>query len=335
MFSFLALAFKIRLNRKRSIRLRVNHLGDANLPPLTMPHPVSRRQALGTLAAGGALAAASLLANPAPPVAPVPPVDLPLKGNIRHSVSRWCFGKIPLETFCVALKSMGVPALDLVEPADFPTLRRQDIACSLVSAPNVKGIGGIARAWNRLEHHDTLVEAYTQRLAATAEADHRLLICFSGNRAGLDDEQGLENCAAGLRRILPTAERLKVNLCMELLNSKVNHKDYQCDRTAWGVELVKRVGSERFKLLYDIYHMQIMEGDVCATIQAYHPYFAHYHTAGVPGRHEIDETQELYYPRIMRAILDTGYKGYVAQEFTPSRPDALASLRQAFQICDV
>lgn len=300
-----------------------------------MPHSVSRRHALGTLAGGGALVAASFLAPPALSAAPVPSAKLNLKGNIRHSVSRWCFGKIPLEEFCLALKAMGVPALDLVEPADFPVLRRHDIACSLVSAPNVKGIGGIGRAWNRLEHHDTLVEAYTQRLAATAEAGHRLLICFSGNRAGLDDEQGLENCAVGLRRILPLAEKLKVDLCMELLNSKVNHKDYQCDRTAWGVELVKRVGSERFKLLYDIYHMQIMEGDVCATIKACHPYFSHYHTAGVPGRHEIDESQELYYPRIMRAILETGHKGYVAQEFTPSRPDALASLRQAFQICDV
>lgn len=300
-----------------------------------MNHPVSRRHALGTLAGGGALvAAASILANPASAQTPMP-ADLPLKGNIRQSVSRWCFGKIPLEDFCVALKAMGVPALDLVEPADFPVLRRHDIACSLVSAPNVNGLGGIARAWNRLEHHDTLVAAYEQRLAATAEAGHRLLICFSGNRAGLDDEQGLENCAVGLRRILPVAERLKVDLCMELLNSKVNHKDYQCDRTAWGVELVKRVGSERFKLLYDIYHMQIMEGDVCATIKACHPYFAHYHTAGVPGRHEIDESQELYYPRIMRAILETGYKGYVAQEFVPSRSDPLASLRQAFQICDV
>jgi hydroxypyruvate isomerase len=151
----------------------------------------------------------------------------------------------------------------------------------------------------------------------------------------MDDQQGLENCAVGLKRIMALAEKSKVTICMELLNSKVNHKDYMCDHTAWGVELCKRVGSERFKLLYDIYHMQIMEGDVIATIQANQQYIAHYHTGGVPGRAEIDETQELYYPAIMRAIVATGFKGHVAQEFIPKHADALASLRQGVDICDV
>jgi hydroxypyruvate isomerase len=151
----------------------------------------------------------------------------------------------------------------------------------------------------------------------------------------MDDMAGLKNCATGLKRIMPLAEQLGVTVCMELLNSKRNHKDYQCDHTAWGAELVKRIGSERFKLLYDVFHMQIMDGDICETIKAYHPCFDHYHTGGVPGRNEIDESQELYYPRIMEAIVATGFKGYVAQEFVPKRKDKLASLRQAIRICDI
>jgi hydroxypyruvate isomerase len=205
----------------------------------------------------------------------------------------------------------------------------------MVSYPMIDGLGDIPHGWNRLEHHDKLVRAYEERINQTADAGYERLICFSGNRAGLDDEKGLENCAVGLRRILPLAEKRRVTLCMELLNSKRNHKDYQCDHSRWGVELVKRMNSERFKLLYDIYHMQIMEGDICDTIRENHQCFDHYHTGGVPGRHEIDDTQELHYPRVMQAILDTGYKGYVAQEFVPKNPDALASLRQCLRICDV
>jgi len=161
------------------------------------------------------------------------------------------------------------------------------------------------------------------------------LICFSGNRAGLDDEKGLENCTLGLKRIMKLAEDKKVIIAMELLNSRVNHKDYQCDHTAWGVELCQRISSERFRLLYDIYHMQIMEGDLIATIRKHHQHFAHYHTGGVPGRNEIDETQEIHYPAVMTAIIETGFKGHVAQEFIPKRKDVLASLRQGVGICDV
>jgi hydroxypyruvate isomerase len=230
---------------------------------------------------------------------------------------------------------MGLVAVDLSQPSEFATVKKFGLTCSLVFNPVIDGLGGIGRAWNRLEHHDKLVAAYEQRLHETADAGYERLICFSGNRAGLDDAQGLENCAIGLKRILPLAEKLKVTLVMELLNSKRNHKDYQCDHTAWGVELVKRISSERFKLLYDIYHMQIMDGDVCDTIRENHQYFDHYHTGGVPGRGEIDETQELNYPRIMKAILDTGFKGYVAQEFVPKRADVLASLRQSVKICDI
>jgi len=181
---------------------------------------------------------------------------------------------------------------------------------------------------------EKLVEGYEQRIKEIAALGFERIICFSGNRAGLDDEKGLENCAIGLKRLMPTAEKHKVTLCMELLNSKRNHKDYQCDHTAWGAVLCQRVGSERFKLLYDIYHMQIMEGDVCATIRENHQFIGHYHTGGVPGRNEIDDTQELNYPRIMREIVATGFKGYVGQEFSPKRLNPLTSLRQAIQICD-
>jgi hydroxypyruvate isomerase len=230
---------------------------------------------------------------------------------------------------------MGLVAIDLLNPPEFETAKKYGLVCSMVSNPTVDGLGGIPKAWNRVEHHDKLVPAYEQRLKETADAGYERSICFSGNRDGLADENGLENCAIGLKRLLPLAEKLKVTLCMELLNSKRNHKDYQCDHVAWGVELVKRLSSERFKLLYDIYHMQIMDGDVCDTIKENHQYFDHYHTGGVPGRAEIDETQELHWPRIMQAILDAGFKGFVAQEFVPQRPDALASLRQAVKICDI
>lgn len=258
-----------------------------------------------------------------------------LKGNINHSACRWCYGKIKLDDLCVAAKDMGLVALDLLNPPDFETVKKHGLVVSMVSNPTIDGLGGIGKAFNRVEHHDKLVQAYEQRIKEVADAGFERLICFSGNRAGLDDAKGMDNCEAGLKRLLPLAEKLKVTLVMELLNSKRSHKDYQCDHVAWGTGLVKRISSERFKLLYDIFHMQIMDGDVCDTIKENHECFDHYHTGGVPGRGEIDETQELNYTRIMQAIVATGYKGYVAQEFNPKRPDALASLRQAVKICDV
>jgi hydroxypyruvate isomerase len=260
-----------------------------------------------------------------------------LKGRINHSVCKWCYPKISLEDLCLAGKGMGLASIELLQPADFPTLKKHGLTCAMVSNP-VSGperLGRIEKAWNRVEHHDALVQAYDQQIKDCADAGMTNLICFSGNRAGLDDEKGIENCALGLKRIMKLAEDKSVTIVMELLNSKVNHKDYQCDHTAWGVELCKRIGSERFKLLYDIYHMQIMEGDVIATIRKSKDYIAHYHTGGVPGRNEIDDTQELHYPAIMKAVLETGFKGHVAQEFIPKRPDALASLKQGVGICDV
>jgi hydroxypyruvate isomerase len=260
--------------------------------------------------------------------------------RINHSVCKWCYGNIPLEDLCIAGKEMGLKSIELLMPTDFPTLRKHGMTCAMISFPagttaaGVK-VGGITHAFNRIEHHDALIAAYEPLLKASAEVGAKQVICFSGNRDGMSDAQGLENCAIGLKRLLPLAEKLGITLVMELLNSKVNHKDYMCDHTAWGVELCKKIGSANFKLLYDIYHMQIMEGDVIATINACHEFISHYHTGGVPGRNEIDDSQELYYPAIMRAIADTGYTGFVGQEFVPKRPDKLASLKQGLEICSV
>jgi len=298
-----------------------------------MAHCVSRRSALKTIFGTTALAATSLssqLADAAEATAAPK-----LKGRIHHSACRWCYSQIQLDDLCKAGKEIGLSAIDLLDPKDFEIVRKYDLVCSMVNSPTIDGLGGITKAFNRVEHHDQLAEAYVRRIQETADAGFERLICFSGNRAGLDNEKGMENCAIGLKRILPLAEKRNVTLCMELLNSKRTHKDYQCDHVAWGVELVKRVSSERFKLLYDIYHMQIMEGDVCDTIRENHQYFDHYHTGGVPGRGEIDATQELNYPRITQAIVDTGFKGYVAQEFVPKRPDKIASLKQGVLICDI
>jgi hydroxypyruvate isomerase len=253
-----------------------------------------------------------------------------LKGNIRHSACKWCYNKIPLEQFCEAAKDIGLEGIDLLEIKDFPTLKKHGLQCSMVSGVP----GSIASGLNRTENHEKIFKFFEQTIPVVAEHGYENIICFSGNRGGMTDEQGLENCAQGLKRIVPIAEKHNVTVCMELLNSKRSHKDYMCDTSPWGVALCKKVGSERFKLLYDVFHMQIMEGDVISTIEENHQYFGHYHTGGVPGRAEIDETQELFYPAIMRAVVKTGFKGYVAQEFVPRR-DPLVSLRQAIQICDV
>ncbi len=257
--------------------------------------------------------------------------DLKLKGNVNHSVCKWCYPKIELEDFCKAVKGMGMSSVELQGPEEWPTIKKYGLTCAMPW-----GAGkGIVDGWNNLALHDELLASFESVIPKVANAGLDKIITFSGNRKGLSDEQGLENCAKGLKRLMKTAEKHKVTVTMELLNSKVNHKDYQCDHTKWGVELVKMVGSERFKLLYDIYHMQIMEGDVIASIKEFHPYISHYHTGGVPGRGEIDETQELNYPAIVKAILDTGYKGYIGQEFVPKRSDPLASLTQSVKICDI
>jgi hydroxypyruvate isomerase len=291
---------------------------------------LTRRSALGRLAgSAAAFGVAAALGNRLE--AAEAAAGTALKGRINHSVCKWCYPKISLEELCQAGKGMGLSSIELLEVKDFDTLKKHGLTCAMVSGVP----GGINRGLNRLENHDKIVAFYEEVAPKVASAGFKNIICFSGDRKGMSDEQGLENCAIGLKRVAPICEKHKVVAVMELLNSKVNHPDYMCDHTAWGVELCKKVGSENFKLLYDIYHMQIMEGDVIATIRKSHPYIAHYHTGGVPGRNEIDDTQELHYPAIMKAIIETGFKGHVAQEFIPKRPDVLASLRQGVTICDV
>ena len=254
-----------------------------------------------------------------------------LNNNINHSVCQWCYGSIPLEDFLKSLNALGVTAIDLIGPKDYPLLKKYNIHNSMCNGAEIS----LTEGWNDLKYHETLIKNYKEMIPIVAEAGYTNLICFSGNRRGMDDAVGLKNCVEGLKQILPLAEKHGVMIQMELLNSKVNHPDYMCDHSEWGVELCKQLGSDNFKLLYDIYHMQIMEGDVIRTIQEHHQYFGHYHTGGNPGRNEIDETQELYYPAIMKAILETGFKGHVAQEFVPTWEDKIAALKQGVTICDV
>lgn len=298
-----------------------------------MPNQQSRRLAIKNLVAGtAALGTAPLLASFT--TAEQTNTSHTLKGNINHSVCRWCYNQVPLEEFCAAVKKMGISAIDLVGPKDWPVLQKYGLFSSMCNGAEINLVDG----WNDKKFHAQLIKNYTEMIPLVAKAGYKNLICFSGNVRGIDNETGWNNCAEGLKQIMSLAEKNNVMIVMELLNSKINHKDYQCDKTSWGVELAKRVGSPNFKLLYDIYHMQIDEGDVIRTIRDNHQYITHYHTGGVPGRNEIDDTQELYYPAIMKAIIETGFKGYVAQEFIPKRDtneERLASLQKAVTICDV
>ena len=283
--------------------------------------------AAATLAAAalpGAARAAAGDAQPAPGTAPAA-----RKGRIRQSVCRWCFGGMKLDDLCTLSKSLGIQAIDLLDEGDWATVAKHGLVCSTANGP-----GGITKGWNRREMHDELVKKSERLLPLVAAAGIPNMIVFSGNRAGMADDEGMRNCAEGLKRIMPLAEKHGVTVIMELLNSKVDHKDYMCDRSAWGVGLCTMVGSDRFKLLYDIYHMQIMEGDVIRTIRNHHAHFGHYHTAGNPGRSNLDQTQELNYHGICEAIVATGFKGFLAQEFMP-HGDAAAALRQAVEVCDV
>ncbi len=254
-----------------------------------------------------------------------------LKGNIQHSVCRWCFSSIPLDELCVAANDIGLKGIDLVGPKDWDTLKKYNLISTMCNGAEIS----LTKGWNDKQYHPTLIKNYTEHIDLVANAGFKNLFAASGSRNGMDDETGLRNCVEGLKQVIGQAEKKGVVIQMELLNSKIDHKDYMCDRTHWGVELCKRIGSPNFKLLYDIYHMQIDEGDVIRTLTDNNTYIGHYHTAGVPGRHEIDETQELYYPAIMNAILKTGFSDYVAQEFIPLSADKIGSLRKAVLICDV
>jgi hydroxypyruvate isomerase len=254
-----------------------------------------------------------------------------IKGKINHSVCQWCYSDIPLDELCAAAKRMGIKSIDLLNSTQWATVAKYGLTCAMAYAND----WGLQKGFNNPAFHEQLLKDYSLNIPKASEAGLKNVICFSGNANGLSYEQGLENCARGLEPVMKIAEKYNLLVSMELLNSKVDHKDYQCDYTNWGVKLCEKLGSPNFKLLYDIYHMQIMEGDVIATIRKNIKYISHFHTGGVPGRHEIDDTQELYYPAIMKAIVDTGFTGYVAQEFIPANPKKLESLEKAVKICDV
>ena len=254
-----------------------------------------------------------------------------LKGNINHSACRWCYSDIPTESLAKSFKQLGMVGMDLVGPSEWKILKDNGLTSTMCNGAEIS----LTEGFNTIQYHDKLVKNYIEHINYVADAGYTNLICFSGSRRGMDDETGLNNCVTGLKKIMALAEKRGVVIQMELLNSRIDHKDYMCDRSSWGVELCKRLGSPNFKLLFDIYHMQIDEGDIIHSINTNHAYYGHYHTGGVPGRNEIDERQELYYPAIMRAILKTGFKGYVAQEFIPADKDPIASLAAAIKICDV
>ncbi|MBI3219679.1 MAG: TIM barrel protein [Bacteroidetes bacterium] len=287
---------------------------------------MDRKQALKTMAASAAATftlpqiANSMMALPEE-----------VSGKINHSVCQWCYNDIPLEQLCEAAKGMGIKSIDLLNSSQWATAAKYGLTCAMAYAND----WGLQRGFNNPAFHEQLLKDYTANIPKAADAGLKNVICFSGNANGLSSEQGLENCSKGLEPVMKVAEKYNMLVSMELLNSKVDHKDYQCDYTSWGVRLCEKLGSPNFKLLYDIYHMQIMEGDVIATIRKNIQYISHFHTGGVPGRHEIDESQELYYPAIMRAIVETGFKGYVAQEFIPAHKDKLNSLKNAIKICNI
>ncbi len=289
----------------------------------------SRREAIKRglgAAAAIAIAPASLIAEPMADAAVADSTDARRTAPYRQSVARWCFGNMPLPEFCAEAKRIGLDGIDLLSEPDWDVPKAHGLVCTVANGP-----GPIPDGWNRPDLHDRLVAESERLLPLVARAGIAQMIVFSGNRRGMSDGEGIANCVNGLKRIIPTAERLGVTLVMEMLNSKVDHFDYHADHTEWAAQVAQGIGSARFKLLYDIYHMQIMEGDVIRTIEKHQAIIGHYHTAGNPGRHEIDETQELFYPRIARAIAATGFTGFVAHEFIPTR-DALGKLAHAQRV---
>jgi len=252
------------------------------------------------------------------------------KKRIKQSVCRWCYKNMPIEDLCTAAAQMGLFGIDLLNPDEYEIPRRHGLICTM----GYSGAGTIPEALNRIEHHDAIEAAFKTNIPLAAKAGVPNVITFSGNRKGMADDEGARNTITGLNRVKKIAEDNGVVICLELLNSKVNHPDYMCDHTAWGVRVMEEVNSPNVKLLYDIYHMQIMEGDLIATIRKNIAWIGHFHTGGVPGRHELDDTQEIQWDGVMRAIAATEYKGYVAHEFLPVR-DPMSSLRAAVKLCDV
>jgi hydroxypyruvate isomerase len=253
---------------------------------------------------------------------------------IRHSVSRWCFGSTPLDEFCQKCLQYGITGIDLLKLDEIPTVQSLGMECSITAAhPDENDIGEIEKGFNNPSFHPALHKIYQKLIPAAAALGVKQVICFSGNRDGISEQDGISHCATGLAPLIALAQQHGITLVMELLNSKVDHPDYQCDHTAWGAALCERIGSAHFKLLYDIYHMQIMEGDVIRTIQTYHQHISHYHTAGVPGRHEFNDAQELNYPAIAQAIKATGFDGFIGQEYMPTTEDPFEFLPKAVKLC--
>ena len=285
--------------------------------------PINRRQAL-------AGAAVLLAGSGGPSALALPQSRIVSKGRLKQSLCRWCYAKIPLPDLCRAAADMGVTAIDLLTEKEWPVAREYGLICSMGSGAG----GSIADGLNVKANHDKIVAGLERAIPIAVANKVPNLITFFGNRRGMADDEAIANCVEGLNRIKKVAEDHGVTICVELLNSKVDHKDYQGDRSAFGIAVVKAVASPRVKLLYDIYHMQIMEGDVIRTIRENRDHFAHFHTGGVPGRHELDDTQELQWRTIAAAIADMGFQGYFAHEFIPVR-DLLTSLREAVALCDV
>ncbi|MCI4668227.1 MAG: TIM barrel protein [Bacteroidia bacterium] len=290
---------------------------------------MKRRTAIRNFAKG--IGIGSLLPSVAIGVQGLEQLNVGADTNINHSVCRWCYEDIPLEAFCEAAQDMGISSIELTTVDEWPVLQKYKLSCAMATHKEFS----LTKGFNDTSNHGLLHKQYLKLVDQAAEAGLKNVIVFSGNRNGLSDEDGIENCAIGLEKVLKHAQKKGITIMMELLNSKVDHKDYQCDHTDWGVALAKKMGHENFKLLYDIYHMQIMEGDIIATIRANKDYIGHYHTGGVPGRHEINSSQELNYPAIMKAIVESGFDGFVAQEFIPTKKEKLASLREGIAICNV
>jgi len=293
---------------------------------------INRRNAIKTMAIGSTSIAFPMIENE------LSSSNSPLKGNINHSVCQWCYGDMSLDALAQEAKKIGLVGIDLIGSEGWDVLKKYNLTSTMCYGDlEGKSTRSLTNGWCDKKYHDELISNYSRHIKLVANAGWTNLICFSGSRRGIGDKKGLKNCIEGLNQIIPLAEKHGVVLHMELLNSKVDHSDYMCDNSEWGVSLCEELSSENFKLLYDIYHMQIMEGDLIHTIQKNYKFYGHYHTAGVPGRHEIDSSQELYYPAIMEAILKTGFKGIVAQEFIPKDRvnNGLNSLTDAVRSCDV
>ncbi|HDZ68875.1 MAG TPA: hydroxypyruvate isomerase [Phycisphaerales bacterium] len=286
---------------------------------------MSRREMLAGMAGA---AAATIAAMAVPGTASAELKRVVKNGRINHSVCKWPYRKLKLDQLCEAAVKLGIKSVELLKPKELPTLKKYGLVCAMVNSHSFQ------RGINNKDNHTECLARIRMGIDAAAEHKFPNVITFSGFRNGIPDDVGLENAITAIKQVIGHAEKKKVNICIEILNSKVDHKGYMFDHMSWGVELCKKIGSERMKILYDIYHAQIMEGDIIRTLRDNKEYIGHYHTGGNPGRHEIDETQELYYPAIMRAIVETGFNDYVAQEFIPTG-DPLTSLAEAIQICDV